>query len=398
MSAHGHQVEVHGLGAARVGAVAHAQQHDVAEGDCAHGHQGGEGDAAHHEALGQLGLVDARQPAFAHHRQRQADADLGRIDLLVPGLERRLDAPEQGLFGTGAGGQGALQHGSQNMVPLAGGLGFDQALTNLVEGHDQPVQRSHQGGVEAGDFVVGHDVAPVLAVVAGLAHGVAHQHALQAEAPGVQLVVFRQAEFGSLGGIEAPAYVGLANPALQGGKVPLAKAKARADGRDVQQVEDLAGAKTQTRQRQQGLQCHQHGFAMAFLLVGHVVGQVALLARGELAEYRVDIGRVVVDVRHHHHHVPGFESRILGEGLEQLVVQNLQFTLRAVADVKTDRVVLLGIKRWPLGLGLRQRAQVEDVVLQLAQQGVGGRRQEQIHRVVEQGAQRLHVGVVMFAE
>ena len=90
-----HEVEVQGLALAGIIAVVHAQQADQAEGDGAHGHEGGEGDRAGEEALGQAPLVELRQPVFADDGQGQGLRQPRGVGGLLPILEGSLQL-EQG--------------------------------------------------------------------------------------------------------------------------------------------------------------------------------------------------------------------------------------------------------------------------------------------------------------
>lgn len=78
-------------------------------------------------------------------------------------------------------------------------------------------------------------------------------------------------------------------------------------------------------------------------------------------------------------------------------MQHLQFALWAVTALETDREVPRSIHRRPGIAGFRQRAQLKDIVLQLTQQRVCGRRLEPVNRLL-QGRHRLDIGTVVFGQ
>ena len=80
--------------------------------------------------------------------------------------------------------------------------------------------------------------------------------------------------------------------------------------------------------------------------------------------------RVGIHVRDHDDDVARLQRGIAGKGREQLVVQDLDLALRAVGNMKAQGVILAGIYRGPLASGFCQRAQFENVALQLRQQAV----------------------------
>src|SRR5690606_12679752 len=81
-----------------------------------------------------------------------------------------------------------------------------------------------------------------------------------------------------------------------------------------------------------------------------------------------DVRGVGVDVRHHDDYIARVQARVGAKTLQQLVMEDFHLPLRAVGDMEAQRTVARGVHRWPAFAGFRQRAQLEDVVLQLAEQ------------------------------
>ena len=107
---------------------------------------------------------------------------------------------------------------------------------------------------------------------------------------------------------------------------------------------------------------------VALALVGNGEGNVAFLARLVAAEYGLDVGRVHVDIGHHHDDVPGPQRGIDVEGGEKLIVQNFHFPLRAVGLVERQGMIPLNIQLSLLLADFLEGRQVVDIVLQLMQQ------------------------------
>ncbi len=63
------------------------------------------------------------------------------------------------------------------------------------------------------------------------------------------------------------------------------------------------------------------------------------------AEDRLDVGRVGLHIRHHHHHVVGRQPVQLVEGRQQLIAHHLHLPQRAVAAVEAEGVVEAGENR-----------------------------------------------------
>ena len=249
-------------------------------------------------------------------------------------------------------------------------------------------QRADQHGVQPADLVVGLDLAIRLA----LAHGIAEQHAAQAEAPGVLLQPFGQAALGTSPGVQAPADAGAANPALQGRQVSLGDGEAGAQRRHVEQVEHFADPQATVGQAQQVFQGDQQRLLAARLLVGQGEGNVARVVALVLAEHRLDRRGVAVDVRQHDDDVARAQAGVGGKAGEQLVVEDFHFALGAVRQVKAQRMVSLRADRRPLRAAFGKAAQVEDVVLQLAEQMAAVTGTEQVD-ALPAGAEVRAVGV-----
>jgi hypothetical protein len=81
------------------------------------------------------------------------------------------------------------------------------------------------------------------------------------------------------------------------------------------------------------------------------------------------VRRVGIDVRHHDDDVARAQRGVGVAGGEQLVVEDLDLALRTVGDMEADRASRAGSTGRPVVARLGQGAQLEDVVLQLLQQG-----------------------------
>ncbi|MNP58779.1 hypothetical protein D3C76_1537240 [compost metagenome] len=77
------------------------------------------------------------------------------------------------------------------------------------------------------------------------------------------------------------------------------------------------------------------------------------------------MGGVGVDGRQHDDHVTWAQRRVGAEAGQQLVVQDLHFALRAVGNVEPNRAVFRRVDCRPQLAGFGERAQFENVVLQL---------------------------------
>ena len=177
-------------------------------------------------------------------------------------------------------------------------------LLELLKGHFQVVeqgqQRPGEGSFQPRHFVVGFDTVELRRSPSG----VAQQHAPHAEAPGVLLEARRHAQAFALLGIKSPAHTGTVYPTLQSGYVGFINRKTCAQGRYIQQVDNVAGSETAMGQFEQVLQGDQQRLAAALALVGHGKRQVARVVPWHLAEHCLDVRGVGVDVRHHHDHIP----------------------------------------------------------------------------------------------
>ena len=288
----------------------------------------------------------------------------GLAALLQPALQGLQQLAEQQLVLLVARAQEHLQQRTQAFAPLRRGGRPGEFPPGQLQALDQGDQRAEQRGIQATDLGVGLDAVQRRA----LAHRVAEQHAAQAEQPAVLLQIRRHAEALALRGVQPPAHAGALDPAVQLRQVALGDAQARAQRRHVQQVEDLADRETAVRQVEQMLDGDQQRLAAAPTLVGQGEGDEARIVATEPTEHRLDVRGVAVDVRHHDDHVARVQAGVGAEACQQLVVEDLHLALRAVGDVEAQRAVPLRVQRGPAFAGLGQRAQFEDVVLQLAEQ------------------------------
>ncbi|EXI65255.1 MAG: hypothetical protein AW08_03303 [Candidatus Accumulibacter adjunctus] len=155
---------------------------------------------------------------------------------------------------------------------------------------------------------------------------------------------------------------------MQQRQVFLGDREAAPQRRHLEQIEDVARRQSRLRQRQQLLERLQQRVALSPALVDDGKRQVTRIIGRQQAEDRLHVRRVGTDVGHHDDDVLRPQARVGVAGGEQLIVQDLDFALRAVRDVEAQRRVLSRIDRRPAGARLGQRPQVEDVVLQLLQQ------------------------------
>ncbi len=384
-----HQVEIQRRLLAGVVAIVHAKQADQPERDRAHRHQRAETHRASQEALVQAALVQAAEPGLAYHadRQRLGEGRTGAV--FLPALEQLQELGEEQFIALVVGLEEHREQGLQALAPLRRGGRFGQLRVGHLEALQQHSQRACQGGVQATDLIVGLDALQGRA----FADRVAEQHAPQTEAPTVALQSRWQAETLALRGIQPPAHAGAFDPAVQGRQVGLVDAETPAQCRDVQQVEDLAHGETAVGQFQQVLQGDQQRLATALSLVGQGIGNEALVVARHLAEHRLDVRRVGVDVGDHDDHVARLQARIGVEAGEQLVVEDLHFALRAVGHMEADRGVAPRRHRRPVLAGFRQRAQFEDIVLQLAEQPVRGLLAEQVDAPAVDLAEQVPIAV-----
>ena len=75
----------------------------------------------------------------------------------------------------------------------------------------------------------------------------------------------------------------------------------------------------------------------------------------EPAKDGLDVGRKGGHVGHHHHHISGVQRRVGVEPGQQLVMQHLDFALRAVGGDEQDGVVIFQHNR-----AVRQRLQIQN--------------------------------------
>ena len=102
---------------------------------------------------------------------------------------------------------------------------------------------------------------------------------------------------------ESPAHAAIRQPAPQAFKLALLDGETAPEGGHVERIQHFADAQTTLRQLQQ----HQYQPQQRIGLTGDAVGNreryMTRIARCQLAEYRLDIGCVLIDIRHHHQDV-----------------------------------------------------------------------------------------------
>ncbi|CAH0308690.1 hypothetical protein SRABI70_04638 [Pseudomonas sp. Bi70] len=179
-------------------------------------------------------------------------------------------------------------------------------------------------------------------------------------------------------GIQPPAHAGAFQPAAQQRQLLIGDGEARAHRGHVEQIENLADAEAAVGQAQQMLQGDDQGLLAAQALVRQGKGNEARIVAGELAEHCADMRGVGVHVRHHDDDVTRAQGRVCAERRQQLVVQHLDLALGAVGDMEAQRVIPGRVDGRPVRAAFFNRAQVEDVVVQLAQQCALVHRAEQV--------------------
>ncbi|MNN11584.1 hypothetical protein D3C81_1245470 [compost metagenome] len=234
-----------------------------------------------------------------------------------------------------------LQQRLQAFAPLLRRCRPGKRLVRHLQGIEQGNQRADQCRIQTADFIVGLDA------IAGFASAdrIAQQHPPQAEAPAVLLQVGRQAEAFALLGIEPPANTRAFDPAMQGRQVALLYAEARSQCRDVEQVEDFADREAAVRQLEQVLDGDQQWVATALALVSQGEGYEAPVLAAELAEYSANVRGIGIDVRHHDDDIARSQRGVGAEAGQQLIVENLDFALGTVGNMKTYRAIAARVDR-----------------------------------------------------
>ena len=377
-----HQVEVAAARGARVVAVVHAEQADDLEGDRAHRHQAAEGHAAGAKPPGELRPVELAEPGLAGDGQRHGFVEAGRVARLEPAGECFVEGGHRQALRfvgrchdvaheTAAALGPARGRGRGGCLPPPG----DKAL-------EQAGERSGDRGLQAADLGAGLDVAEDGAM-SGRGHRpgggtpaarIAEQHAAQPEEPGVLLAAGVEPEVGALRAVETPADAGRVHPLRQARQVARTQAEARGDRRGVQEATHLAEGAALLRHAQQPLERDGQRVAAPLLEICDRVRDVPGVGGAVLPEDGVDGRREGVDVGHHHDDVARVQPRPqspclerLGQQVQQLVVQDLDFALRAVGDVEDDRAVG---GAYLLRRVLGERHEVADAGLHLLQKGL----------------------------
>ncbi len=120
------------------------------------------------------------------------------------------------------------------------------------------------------------------------------------------------------------------------------------------------------------LQRNQQRLLAALPLVSQGKGNRPRVVTTVLAEHRLNVRCVEIDVRHHDDDVARLEVRVSSKGGQQLIVQYFHFALRAVCQMKADGLITHRVDRRPQCARLGQRSQLQNVLLQLLQQRVAG--------------------------
>ncbi len=368
------QIEVAARAAARVVALVHAQQADDFEGNGAQRHQGAEGHPTGEKAPAARGLVQPAQPALAQHLQRHGFVEPRGGAMVEPGGERIVEAGAGFALAQVLRQADGVEQIARVLRPLARRGVLQGRAPPGLQHVEQIGQRADEGGIQPADFVKGHDV--LKAVFAR--PGIAQQHAAQAEAPAVLLAAGAQAEMGAMVDVQPPAHARAGDPLRQPWPVFGPQAEAPGNGRYIEQGADVGGQNALLRQAQQPIQREQQRFGRPRRQVGDVEGNEARIPRRILAEHRPDGRGERGDIGRHHHDVAR-PQRSLAAGLrqqvQQLVVEDFDFALRAVADVKHHRTIRCGNG---LARMFGQGQQIADGGLHLFEQRVAGRVVEQV--------------------
>ena len=379
VSGQGHQVEVAAQAAPGVVAVVHAQQAQHFKRNGTHGHQGAEGHATGPEALVEAGHFQRLQPRMAEHRHVHVIAKSGLGAGLAPGRECGIQRGHGFLVGLVGRGKAGLQQVAATLHPHLGGSRLAGLRPPVQQHPDEVGQAARQLGIQPADFGIRLGGAPAfqLGHVGQRAGGIAHEHALQGKPGRVLLAATGQPQLLAVGRVQPPAHARAAHPPDELGQLLGSKAKPRGQGGHFQQVGQLAQAATLGGHAQQPLQRRHHQAAGLGAEVGNVEGDVTPVVALVLAEHGPDGGGHGFDVGHHHHHIAGLQrsglARLAGgvQPQQQLVVQHLQLTHRAVRGVKANGRIG-GFQR-PNGRIATQRLQIADAVLHAGEQrGVGG--------------------------
>ena len=320
---------------------------------------------------------------LAHHRQRQRLVESGLGAGLLPGRQGLFELDQGQRIGVIIGHEEVGQQPAQAADPFMRWRRRGEHAPVVFEAGNEPDQRAEQRGTEAADLAEGFDPLPGGRAIAG---GVAQQHPPQAEQPAVGRSLgplAGQAEAGAMTGVEAPAHAGTADPAGELRQVGSVDTETPSQRRHVEQVEHLAGAEARLRQAGDERQRGQQRIVGAAPLVGQAERDVTGIVGIRQAEHRLHVGRVGVDIGHHDDDVARLQAGVVVEGCEQLVVQDLDFALGSVGDVEADRCIHRRVDRRPLGAGLGEWAQFEDVVLQLPEQAIAATRLEQVHALTD---------------
>ena len=187
-----HEVKVGLRRAAGVVAVVHAQEAHHPKRDRPHGHQRAKRHAACAKALLQARYAQGLQPGFTHHGQRHRRLERRAFAGAQPVVQRL----RQGLQRLALGVRARVKTVRQQMACALGPYRRRGRGLHLLPPVDQHLQqlreRPGQLGIQAADFVIGHDRCIGWHRVG--ATGIAHEHALHAKQGGVDLATGVQAQ------------------------------------------------------------------------------------------------------------------------------------------------------------------------------------------------------------
>ena len=181
-------------------------------------------------------MLDAGQPGFAHHIERQRIVQLHPGTEFQPLIHSFIQLAQQTLVALTGGQQEVLQQLAQTFAPDSRRSRLDQQIAGAIQRFQQGHQRTDQRRIQPADFIIGLDTGTGVA----RAHRVSEQHAPQAEAPGVGFQPVGQPEVSPPFGVHAPADAGPFDPAAQCRQLAFLNTEAGAQRRHIQQTEHLA--------------------------------------------------------------------------------------------------------------------------------------------------------------
>ena len=208
---------------------------------------------------------------------------------------------------------------------MAGGLVLRNSVQMAVYGLEPLRQTAQQLRAQATHLGQGLHTLPGQA----RARGIAHEQTPQAEGPGVLIHAagLRQAPALAVRGVQTPAHTGAGQPVLQDAHIGGLQTKTFLYGSHFKQTQAIGKTDARGGQAQQTFQgLDQRHFARGG--IGHRKRYVPRRALRKATKHRLNMRRKLHHVWHHHHHVARLQRRVRIQPSQNLIVQNLHFTLR----------------------------------------------------------------------